>query len=113
MAAARKPTRRKKSEAEEISGTKLELTLAAAKVSAMNGVQGASRRQIREEAGQKNESAIHYYFGSREAIIESILAMRSKPIDADRHAMFEEARRQAAGKPLSTEQIMRCGMMPL
>lgn len=113
MAAARKPTRRKKSKAEEISGTKLELTLAAEKVFAMNGVQGASLRQIREEAGQKNESAIHYYFGSREAIIESILAMRSKPIDADRHAMFEEARRQAAGKPLSTEQIMRCGMMPL
>ncbi|AFT71163.1 TetR family transcriptional regulator [Alloalcanivorax dieselolei B5] len=113
MAAARKPTRRKKSKAEEISGTKLELTLAAEKVFAIHGVQGASLRQIREEAGQKNESAIHYYFGSREAIIESVLSLRANPLDHARQTMFDEMKRGNGGRPLSTEQTVRCAIMPL
>ena len=116
MAAAKKATGRKNSKKnapDEMTGTRLELTLAAEKVLAVNGLNGGTLRQIREEAGQKNESAIHYYFGSREAIIQSVLSLRSKPIDADRRAMLERARAEAGDAPLSTEQLVRCGLMPL
>ncbi|GAA5128391.1 TetR family transcriptional regulator [Alloalcanivorax gelatiniphagus] len=120
MAAAKKATGRKnsnknskKNAPDETTGTRLELTLAAEKVLAINGLNGGTLRQIREEAGQKNESAIHYYFGSREAIIQSVLSLRSKPIDADRRAMLERARAEAGGAPLSTEQLVRCGLLPL
>lgn len=116
MAAAKKTTGRKHTgtnEPDKVTGTRLELTLAAEKVLAINGLNGGTLRQIREEAGQKNESAIHYYFGSREAIIQSVLSLRSRPIDADRRAMLERARAEAGDTPLSTEQLVRCGLMPL
>ncbi len=95
------------------SGTRLDLTLAAEKVFALNGLHGATLRQIREEAGQKNESVIHYHFGSRDAIIESILHLRSKPMDDARVAMIEQLRAENNGVPLSSWQIARCCILPL
>lgn len=95
------------------TGTRLELTLAAEKVFALNGLRGATLRQIREEAGQKNESVIHYHFGSRDAIIESILHLRSKPMDDARMVMIEQVRAENNGVPLSSWQIARCCILPL
>jgi AcrR family transcriptional regulator len=105
--AAKKPKRSAK------NGTRLDLTLAAEKVFALNGLHGATLRQIREEAGQKNESVIHYHFGSRDAIIESILHLRSKPMDDARMAMIEQQRSENNGVPLSSWQIARCCILPL
>ncbi|ASK35671.1 hypothetical protein CEK62_15420 [Alcanivorax sp. N3-2A] len=113
MADAKNKSRPTKSRSGEINGTKLELTLAAEKVFAMNGLRGATLRQIREEAGQKNESVIHYHFGSREAIIESILNLRSNPIDAERLAMLAELRSKNNGLPLSSMVIAETCIMPL
>lgn len=107
-----KPAARK-SKSGAKNGTRLDLTLAAEKVFALNGLHGATLRQIREEAGQKNESVIHYHFGSREAIIESILHLRSKPMDEARMAMLEQIRTENNGVPLSSAQIARCCLFPL
>ena len=95
------------------SGTRLELTLAAEKVFALNGLRGATLRQIREEAGQKNESVIHYHFGSRDAIIESVLHLRSKPMDEARMVMLERIRAENNGVPLSSRQVACCCILPL
>lgn len=97
----------------EITGTKLELTLAAEQVFAEHGLNGATLRQIREVAGQKNESVIHYHFGSREAIIESVLHLRARYMDAERVALIARAQEQNNGIPLSSEQLSRCNLMPL
>lgn len=113
MAGARSRKKGNGDDAGAITGTKLELTLAAERVFALHGLSGATLRQIREEAGQKNESVIHYHFGSREAIIESILHLRSKPMDEQRFALMEVARRENNGTPLSGAQISRCCLMPL
>mgnify|MGYP000049165112 CR=1 FL=1 len=94
-------------------GTRLELTLAAEKVFALNGLRGATLREIREEAGQKNESVIHYHFGSRDAIIESILHLRSKPMDDARIEMIEQLRVESNGVPLSSWQVASCCILPL
>ncbi len=107
-----KPSTRK-SKGGAINGTRLDLTLAAEKVFALNGLHGATLRQIREEAGQKNESVIHYHFGSRDAIIESILHLRSKPMDEARMAMLAQLRAENNGAPLSAWQIARCCILPL
>lgn len=113
MADANNKKRQAKNKNGEISGTKLELTLAAERVFALNGLRGATLRQIREAAGQKNESVIHYHFGSRDAIIEAILSMRSRPINEARLVMLAKAREESSGGLLSAEQISRCSMMPL
>ena len=97
----------------EITGTKLELTLAAERVFAEQGLNGATLRQIREMAGQKNESVIHYHFGSREAIIESILHLRARVLDGERLKYVQQVRERNNGVPLSSEQLSRCCLMPL
>jgi AcrR family transcriptional regulator len=113
MADAKDKKRQAKNKTGEISGTKLELTLAAERVFALNGLRGTTLRQIREAAGQKNESVIHYHFGSRDAIIEAILFLRSQPINEVRLKMLAAAREESSGGLLSAEQISRCSMVPL
>lgn len=111
--AAKNNTRDSKSKTRALKGTRLELTLAAERVFAVKGLQGATLREIREQAGQKNESVIHYHFGSREAIVESVLQLRSVPVDARRNELLDTVRSENKGVPLSAEQIARCCMLPL
>lgn len=111
--AGKNEARSSKGKARALNGTRLELTLAAERVFAMKGLQGATLREIREQAGQKNESVIHYHFGSREAIVESVLQLRSIPLDARRREMLEQARAESGGIPLGAEQVARCCLMPL
>lgn len=92
--------------------TKFGLILAAEKVFSIYGFRGATFRQIREEAGQKNESVVHYHFGSKEAIIRAVMGLRTRPINQARAAMLRENRESNEGRELSTEQIMRCCIMP-
>jgi TetR/AcrR family transcriptional regulator, regulator of cefoperazone and chloramphenicol sensitivity len=48
-------------------------------------------RQLNEAAGQRNTSALHYHFGSREGLLRAIVERHQAIVDADR------ARRLAAG----------------
>ena len=52
--------------------TRQQLILAAEKLFAESGIDSVSLRQINLEAGQKNSSAAHYHFGSKDALILSI-----------------------------------------
>ena len=56
------------------------ILLAAERLLAEYGMHGASLRQISEAAGQKNTSAIHYHFGSREQLIEAVFIHRMEGI---------------------------------
>jgi AcrR family transcriptional regulator len=47
-------------------------------------------RQLNEAAGQRNTSALHYHFGSREGLLQAIVERHQAIVDADR------ARRLAA-----------------
>jgi TetR/AcrR family transcriptional regulator, regulator of cefoperazone and chloramphenicol sensitivity len=48
-------------------------------------------RQLNEAAGQKNTSALHYHFGSREGLLQAIVERHQAIVDAER------ASRLAAG----------------
>ena len=50
-------------------------------------------RQINEAAGQKNTSALHYHFGSRDGLLRAIVERHQAIVDADR------ARRLTAAPP--------------
>ncbi|MEZ5765725.1 MAG: helix-turn-helix domain-containing protein [Xanthobacteraceae bacterium] len=62
----------------------MKLLLAAERLFALHGPDGASARSIVAEAGQKNASALNYYFQTREALIEAICELRMTPINNDR-----------------------------
>lgn len=68
------------------SRTREQLLLAGERLFAERGIDGVSLRQINASAGQRNSSASHYHFGSKDALIRSIYAYRADRIDAGRRA---------------------------
>ena len=69
---------------------------AAEMVFAENGFHGATTRAIAERAGA-NAALIHYYFGSKEALFETVFARRSEAINAERRERLKAL--QAKGQP--------------
>ncbi|MWB76645.1 TetR family transcriptional regulator [Pseudooceanicola sp. 216_PA32_1] len=98
--------------ANELSETKMGLLLAAERLFATQGIAATTIRQINTEAGQKNSSAIHYHFGSRDAILDAIVALRVTPANQERAKLLEDARREAGDKPLTTDRIVHLLMDP-
>ena len=93
--------------------TRLALTLTAERVFAQEGVSNTPLRRITQAAGQKNESAIQYHFGSREAMVQAILELRTTAVNAERERMLELERARADGRTLSARTIARCMVEPL
>lgn len=77
---------------ERTLATRKALLLTAERLYARLGIDGVSLREINREAQQKNRSAIHYHFGSREAVIEGIFEMRAAQIDRRRRELLTELR---------------------
>jgi len=43
-----------------------------------------SLREIAAAAGQRNNSAVHYHFGGRDALIEAVVDLRQQPMESQR-----------------------------
>src|SRR2546429_3278612 len=56
--------------------TKEQLVLTAERLFALHGLDGVSLRQISTEAGNANNSAVQYHFGSKERLIQAIFEYR-------------------------------------
>jgi AcrR family transcriptional regulator len=84
MAAKQKP------KSEKALETRVLLLRAAERLYAKRGIDGVSLREINREAQQKNSSAIHYYFGSRDAVIDGIFEMRATYINRRRREALDE-----------------------
>ncbi len=82
--------------------TRKKLILAAERLFALHGVDGVSLRQVNTEAGQRNSSAAHYHFGSREALIEAVYLYRMERIWEYRKDMLEQAVRDGRCGELRT-----------
>lgn len=65
-----------------IQGTRQKLMEAAEQLFADRGVDGALTREIVELAGQANTSALQYHFGSRQALLQEILAGHVKRVES-------------------------------
>jgi AcrR family transcriptional regulator len=89
------------------------LTVTAERIFALEGVSNTPLRRITQAAGQRNESAIQYHFGSREAVIQAILDLRTSAVNADRLQMLEVERARADGSPLSARTVARLLVQPL
>lgn len=66
------------------------LLLAGEALFAQHGFRGTSDRQIVLTAGQRNNSAIAYYFGSRQGLIEAIWFKHSAPVNLRRAEIMAE-----------------------
>ncbi|UTW59412.1 TetR/AcrR family transcriptional regulator [Kordiimonas sp. SCSIO 12603] len=84
------------------SATRTALIEAAERLLAEGGVRTLSLRQVNKEAGQKNSGAIHYHFGSKEAILSAILEKRMAVLDAER----QEKLRAVDAEALSNVELL-------
>ena len=81
---------------------------AAERLMAEHGADGVSMREISVAAGQGNNNAATYHFGSREGIIEAVLDRRMVPIDHRRGEMIA-----ALGPAPVLEDLVRTIVVPL
>lgn len=83
---------------------------AAAAVIDERGVDGATIGAITERAGQRNGAAVHYHFGGRDGLLDSLVARQHAALDAVRATMLNEF--DAATEPDVT-QLVRILVEPM
>ena len=70
--------------------TRQQLILAAERLFADRGIEGVSLREINLAAKQRNTSAAHYHFGSKDALIDAIFEFRRSEIGKRRDEILDE-----------------------
>src|ERR1700753_1878279 len=93
---------------EAAAGTTDELLLTAERLFARRGVENVALTQIVAQAGQKNRSALHYHFGSRDGVLTAVLNRRLAAVNARREAMMD-----ALPTSPSVAQVLRAEVAPL
>jgi len=84
--------------------TRQRLMTAARLLFAKYGVDGVSVRDIVAAAGARNGASIHYYFGTKEALIQELVAEGARLINEHRNAMLDEA--EASPRSLTLRRVM-------
>jgi AcrR family transcriptional regulator len=74
------------------SSTREMLLDAASLLFAERGVDNVSIAEIVRTAGQRNASAVHYHFGSRDEVLRAVLARHVPAIAERRRVLLEQAR---------------------
>ncbi|MFR9727698.1 TetR/AcrR family transcriptional regulator [Saccharopolyspora sp. MS10] len=72
---------------ERVGATKDSILLTAERLFAEHGVFAVSNRQVSEAAGQGNNTAVGYHFGTKTDLIRAIVRKRSEPVEAIRVRM--------------------------
>jgi AcrR family transcriptional regulator len=92
----------------EAASTRDKLLDAAAHLFAERGIESVSIAEIVRSAGQRNSSALHYHFGSRDAVLVALLERHVPDIRRRRLELLDAARGQTDNDPrLAAEAIVR------
>lgn len=67
-------------------------------------------RDIAVAAGQRNNSAVNYYFGNRQELIEAVVRRRLEPMERERRLMLDALDPDAAG---DVHALLRVLVLPL
>jgi AcrR family transcriptional regulator len=89
--------------------TKEKLLDNAERLFAEEGFTGVSLRAIIKAAGV-NTAAVHYHFGSKEALVQAVLDRRAEPINRGRLARLDEL--ESGGGGLRVESIVEAFFAP-
>ncbi|MFQ5524860.1 MAG: TetR/AcrR family transcriptional regulator [Thermoanaerobaculia bacterium] len=96
-------------EAGRASDTRTKLLDTAEHLFAHEGVDRASLRSITQAAGA-NLAAVHYHFGSKEALVREVLARRLSPLNRRRLELLDEVERASESPAL--EAIVHAFVRP-
>ena len=93
------------------SGARQQLIAAAEQLFAESGIDAVSLRQINVAAGQKNSSAAHYHFGSKQALILAIYSTRMEHVNQRRIMMLEQIK--LASKQRNIRDLIEAIVYPI
>ncbi len=91
--------------------TRIALIEAAERLIAEKGLADVSTREILQEAGQRNQSALQYHFGSKKGLIGATINERTTQIDQVRQQMLEDAGEEPTLKQLFEVLIIPLGQL--
>lgn len=74
-----------------MAATRETILAAAERLFAEHGLAGVSNRQISQEAGQGNNTAVSYHFGSKDGLVRAIVRRHTEPIEDVRREMVARA----------------------
>ena len=95
----------------DASVTRDRLIEAGTRLFAEQGIDAVRVREINTLAGQRNSSALHYHFGSREGLLQAILAEHREPMERQRAAMLDVLDRE--GRTGDLRAIVATMVLPL
>ena len=94
----------------ETHDTKEQLLRAGERLFAREGIHRVKLREINAMAGQRNPSALHYHFGTREGLVMAILGRHNVVIA---EAMQQELDRLEAGERITIRDLAAAVVHPL
>lgn len=86
--------------------TRTRILDAAEELFMQHGFESTSMRTLTAKA-EANLAAVNYHFGSKDALIEAVFRRRLDPMNTNRIAELDRLEKEAGGRPLSPEQIIR------
>src|ERR1700760_575679 len=75
---------------------------------ARQGINGARINELTERAGQRNQSALHYHFGSREGLLAAIVEGHVNAVDGERAGLLK-----VVGSSATLRQLVAVIVTPL
>ncbi|WP_406152551.1 TetR/AcrR family transcriptional regulator [Streptomyces sp. NBC_01023] len=79
------------------ASTRLHLIATAERLFAEHGINAVSMRRIATDAGQRNDNAVQYHFGSKQGLVDAVFEHRQVPIDVRRTALIDGFDREGRG----------------
>lgn len=86
------------------------ILLAAEQLFSERGIDAVSLREITAAAGV-NSAAAHYHFGSKEAVLQELFALRARPIADRREQLLAQLKLDKQGRP-KLEDVLRAFLQP-
>jgi AcrR family transcriptional regulator len=91
--------------------TKSQIKAAAQLLFARHGVDAVTIQQIVAAAGQRNNAALHYHFGTKEELIRQLVVDGAAVLDERRQGMLREI--DARGGPATIREVLLVLVMPV
>lgn len=107
-----KATSRSLTAGRKAGGTKARILDAAERLFSEHGFAGTSVRAITAEAGA-NLAAVHYHFGSKDAVIRAVFTRRLEPLNQKRLERLDAAEAKAGGRPVPLKAILEAFIGPV
>jgi AcrR family transcriptional regulator len=94
-----------------MTDTKEKILDTAERLIGEQGYAATSLRHIIAQAGV-NLAAVHYHFGSKEGLLDAVVARKAAPVNEARLAWLERVEAEAGNGPLEVEKVLESFFLP-